>query len=241
MHRPFSILILFAACPLLFGCTEESVVAPGLEHPAEPALIDQHAAAAKARVDRAEVFPFLPAGDVGGGVLTPGTYFPPTRGGTSTLLRHPDWVQYTLHTTGLPEGAYTVWIVTINEPANCAGSPCSLDDVFGIPAVDASVFWSSGGLVQANGVGNFRGRVYRGVVPQGDDQIVLPGSGLTDPYGAEIHLVVKYHGPTSDDPDVRYEQTHTLLGSCLVGANAIDFGPPFGVHCFDPQAAIHQP
>ena len=32
-----------------------------------------------------------------------------------------------------------------------------------------------------------------------------------------------------------------MLGSCLEGANAIDFGDPFGVQCFDPQSVAHRP
>lgn len=226
---------------LVLGCADDSVVAPELQRGAEQTLNDQDLAAGKAQVDRAELFAFLPAGDVGGGVLTPGTFFPPTKGGTSTLLRHAGWVQYNIHTTGLPQGAYTVWIVTINDPESCATRPCSDVDIFFNPAVDATVFWSDGGIVQANGVGNFRARVHKGVLPDGDGQIGLPGSGLMDPFGAEIHLIVKYHGLASDDQEVLYEQTHTLLGSCDVDANALDLGAPFGVHCFDPQAVVHMP
>ena len=195
----------------------------------------------KAGVQSTELSVFQAAGPFGGGVLTPGDTFPPTRGSTSKLVRNDGWVQYNIHTTGLPAGAYTVWIVTINAPGNCATEPCGEADVFGNPAADATVFWSDGGVVQANGVGNFKARVRVGELPTGDGQIGWPGNGLLDPHGAEIHLIVKYHGPASDDPAVLYEQTHTLVGSCEEGANGYDYGPPFGVQCFDPQVAIHMP
>lgn len=198
-------------------------------------------ALSKAGTQSTEVSAFQAAGPFGGGVLTPGDMFAPTRGSKSTLVRNGGWVQYRMHTTGLPAGAYTVWIVTINDPEHCAASPCNEADVFGNPAVDATVFWSDGGIVHANGVGNFGARIHVGELPTGDGQIGWPGNGLLDPHGAEIHLIVKYHGPASDDPDVLYDQTHTLVGSCDEGANGYDYGPPFGVQCFDPQVAIHSP
>lgn len=204
-----------------------------------PALVPELEQKAKPKVDHAEVEAFQPAGDYGGGVLTPGTMFPPTHGGTSKLIRHANGVRYNIHTTGLPQGAYTVWIVTINEPENCATHPCTVADVLGNPDVDATVFWSDGGIVQANGVGNFKARIHKGVLPEGDGQIGWPGNGLLDPYGAEIHLIVKYHGLASSDPDVLYAQTHTLLGSCEEDANAKNGS--LGVQCFDPQFAIHSP
>ncbi|MDP8970509.1 MAG: hypothetical protein M3N52_08470 [Actinomycetota bacterium] len=40
-------------------------------------------------------------------------------------------------------------------------------------------------------------------------------------------------------PWVEANQTHSILGSCLEDANAVDLGEPFGVHCFDPQAVAH--
>ena len=54
---------------------------------------------------------------------------------------------------------------------------------------------------------------------------------------AEVHLIIKYHGPASDDPYTLHDQVTTLLGSCESGeANAFDTGGPFGIQCFDPQA-----
>jgi hypothetical protein len=53
---------------------------------------------AKTTVSRAEIMVFQPAGDFGGGVLVPGTEFPPTNGGFSILHRGDDWISYNLHT-----------------------------------------------------------------------------------------------------------------------------------------------
>lgn len=189
-----------------------------------------------------QLFAFLPAGEVGGGVLTPGDVFPPTGVNTSKIVRTHGFVEYTIQTSGLPQGAYTVWVVAINNPGACLTTPCTDVDVFGRQdEVDSSVYWSTGGIVESDGHGYFEARVEKGYTPSNPDQIGLPGSGLLNTMGGEVHLIVKYHGLASDDPDVLYDQTHTLLGSCDEGANAIDFGPPFGVQCTDPQAAIHQP
>jgi hypothetical protein len=95
--------------------------------------------------------------------------------------------------------------------------------------------------VDASGKGLFKARVEKGYFPTDVDQIGWPGSGLLNTMGGEFFLIIKYHGLASDDPDVLYEQTHTLLGGCDAGANAYDYGAPFDVQCFDPQFVIHSP
>lgn len=194
------------------------------------------------KVSSTNLFAFLPAGEVGGGVLTPGDVFPPTGINTSKLVRTSDFVEYTIQTTGLPPGAYTIWFVSVNNPEACLTAPCTDVDIFGRQdEVDSSVFWSTGNIVGESGHGYFKDRVYKGELPSKPGQIGLPGSGLLNTMGGEVHLIVKYHGLPSSDPDELYDQLNTLLGGCDEGANALDFGPPFGVQCTDPQAAIHQP
>ncbi|MFK7847360.1 MAG: hypothetical protein AB8G77_18860 [Rhodothermales bacterium] len=232
--KPYSRIFLLTAL-LITGC-ERSM----LTETEGPEVASSSSAAGTSQ--STELFVFQPAGDVGGGVLVPGTEFPPVNGSESVLKRKADKIQYSIKTTGLPEGAYTNWIVTINEPENCASSPCSDVDIFGNPeGIDATIFWVAGNTVGSNGKGNFRATIRVGELPDGDDQIALPGSGLLNPMGGEFHLIVKYHGPTSPDPVVRKKQLTTLTGSCDEGANAYDLGEPFGIQCFDPQAAIHQP
>jgi hypothetical protein len=172
-------------------------------------------------------------------VLEPGTFFPPIHKGVSKLFRGRNWLGYKVRTDGLPAGAYTNWWVIINNPEECVGD-CDEADIFD-PATKAnpSVFWATGGIVKENGVGNFRARIREGQPSKGPDGFIL-GNGLEDAANAEVHIIIKYHGPASDDPDALFEQTHTLLGSCAEGANAFDLGPGFGVQCFDPQAVIHR-
>ena len=117
----------------------------------------------------------------------------------------------------------------------CGGS---FDDLLN-PATGAAVYWATGGIVTDNGIGVFAARTKIGDDLGTPGEQYIQGPGLVNPTGAEVHLVIKYHGPASTDPDVLHDQTHTFSGSCESGANAIDFGPPFGVQCFDPQVAVH--
>ncbi|MFQ5709988.1 MAG: hypothetical protein ACE5HO_21240 [bacterium] len=217
--------VLFIAL-ILSGCNNEQPVSSELTE-VEPASLAK-------RFERAEVMAFQPAGALGGGVLAPGTFFPPTDGGTSILHRGNDWISYNIHTTGLPAGAYTNWWIIFNNPEDCTDD-CGEDDIFS-PETKAnpSVFWATGGIVQEDGVGNFRARIREGQPSNGPDGFLI-GNGLEDAANAEVHLIIKYHGPASDDPDVLFDQTHTLLGSCDSGANAAANG-----QCFDPQAVAHR-
>jgi len=101
--------------------------------------------------------------------------------------------------------------------------------------------WATGKVVGENGIGNFSDKLYVG---ERRDEEPLFGAdleaALENPKGAEVHLYLLYHGPASDDPDVLYAQTHTLLGNCGPedGANSIDAGPDFGILCFSPQFVV---
>jgi len=190
------------------------------------------------QVSQADVIVFQAAGDVGGGVLTPGDMFPPTSSGHAILRRKDDTINLEIRTSGLPPGAYTIWWVVWNNPDGCEG-PCGEDDLFSETG-ENSVFWAGYDIVTGNGKGNFTASYTNGD-PRGEDgeqNIIDLGFGV-DPATAEVHNIIKYHGPASEDPDVLFDQLYTLLGSCDQGANALDLGFPFGVQCFDPQAVVH--
>jgi len=203
----------------------------------------------------------------GGGLLPGGQNFPDlpmnaeVPGSRAVLTRTKKCLEYRVKTNGLPEGAYTNWWVITNQPGNCAvANNCTIDDVFN-PATDSAVFWATGNLVGADGVGRFSDRVCKGqdlgfpftpasplsrcapgaacgpgLLIGGQHLAFLPGD-VTNTRGAAVWVIVKYHGATSDDPVTLYDQLYTLLGSCWEGANAV--GPGDGTfNCFDPQYAI---
>jgi hypothetical protein len=194
-------------------------------------------ASAATSVSTAPVVAFQAAGDVGGGVLQPGTLYSPPTHGFATLKRGSDWIQVNIQTSGLPAGAYTVWWVVFDTPEGCVRG-CGADDLFN-PDANVSVFFATGGVVHEGAAASFRSRHRVGddLGEPGTQQIL--GDGSLDPSRAEIHNIIKYHGPASDDPATLHQQTHTLLGGCFEGANAVDLGEPFGVQCFDPQAVAH--
>lgn len=202
------------------------------------ASFDVAPVSAATTVGRAPVIAFQAAGDVGGGVLEPGTTYPPTSHGVGMLVRGRDWIRMDIRTSNLPPGAYTVWWVVFDAPSGCSG-PCDSDDLLN-PAAGVSVFYATGGVVRERGIAAFRAH-HRigGDLGEPGTQHVL-GDGTIHPRHAEIHNIIKYHGPASDDPATLHAQVTTLLGSCESGANAVDLGPVFGIHCFDPQAVAHR-
>jgi hypothetical protein len=127
----------------------------------------------------------------------------------------------TLHTAGLePGSAYTLWWVIFNHPDRClaghADLRCGPPDLFN-PDVDGSMLFAAGAVVGDTGEATFES--YRA---EGDTSgaVVLPGMknpppGLTAPTTAEIHLVVRNHGPAR--PGYVEEQTTTMNGGCDVG------------------------
>lgn len=117
--------------------------------------------------------------------------------GTSTLVRSDRGLRAVLRTGGLVAGdAYTVWFIVFNNPAACDGA-CDGADLTN-PAV---------GGVSTLGAG----KVVRG--ERSTFVMRMPvGSELTNPHGAEIHFVVRTHGPAL--PGQADEQTTTLNGGC---------------------------
>ena len=212
-------------------------------------------AAQQASTETVPMQVFTPAGAFGGGGLTAGAFYPPASGDVATLTRRQECVSHTISTTGLPPGAYTNWWVVYNNPSACTspdsaiGSKCGLPDLL-VPGPQPAVYIATGNVVGANGVGSFQDRhcVGNDLGIIGQQNVLGTPYGVVNTQGSEIHLIVKYHGvvPSDTRPGSRgFEefraQTTSLLGLCGENANAIDFGPPFGVQCFDPQIAVFSP
>jgi hypothetical protein len=147
--------------------------------------------------------------------------------GYSVLRRDAGEARFRLLATQLEAGhAYTIWWVVFNHPEHCAGaatsSPvrCGMADMAN-PDVDASALFADGGVVGRFGVGWFSGSL-----PVHDPTGAIMGTGLHDPAGADVHFVVRDHGPASDDPELRYQQTHTF-GAC-------------NPDCADVQSSVHE-
>src|SRR5262245_51696051 len=148
------------------------------------------------------------------------------RSGTMLVRTRHD-IFATIRTSGLTPGVvYTGWIGIFNNPKHCATRPCGMDDIPN-PNVQFSALNFGGQLVGRDGTAN-----YAEVRAVGDAtnpaNPLNPGPGLLNPRGAEIHLVVRSHGPALADP--AFAQQLTLFdGGC----------PPN--FCADVQEAVHAP
>lgn len=171
-------------------------------------------------------------------VYWPGEQIP---GATSTYVAYEAGISGSIHTTGLTPGhAVTMWWVVFNHPENCTNptvaSRCGEGDILvsgGDESVDGNVLYASGHVIGPDGEGNFG--AYLGV---GDDSgIVLMGGGLTNPLGADVHLVVRDHGPA--DGALLGDQLSTFGGGC---SNAPEgTGTAGDYECNDIQFAVHEP
>ena len=114
-------------------------------------------------------------------------------GGSSTLVRADDGLAFNLSTTGLaPNAPYTVWFVGFNP-----GNPCIVEGgecTCGGEDID-SVFWGTGGMTDSLGSATFTGNINYGELPGGIDQVPFPGFANPVFEGAEIHFVIRAHGP----------------------------------------------
>lgn len=162
-------------------------------------------------------------------------------GAWSTLVRTDHGASFTVHTNGLTEGdAVTVWWIVFNEPEDCitgqqTGGPfrCGeLDLGFGAPdAANTSVFWATGHVVNGNNV-TFAGYT----TTDGPKGQILWGPGLVNPRTADIHFVVRTHGPAL--PEFLPLQFMSFGGACGNAPPSLGGGGPNT--CEDLQFAVHE-
>lgn len=167
-----------------------------------------------------------------------------TEVGTSRLLRNDNGLSFNINTTELKPGtAVTVWMMIFNKPENCTDGKCGSDDVSNPNARAAVmtdvVFAGSGRVIQKFGKATFSGHWNEG--DKGDSIIpILLGDeayGLIDARGAEIHFVIRCHGPLI--PGIIQEQISTYNAGC--GGFPPELGTPGPNDCVDIQFAVHSP
>jgi hypothetical protein len=146
--------------------------------------------------------------------------------GGSVLVRTPTGVYATINGSGLTPGeAVTFWFVFFNHPEYCAETICHPSDV-PTAAVQASVLNAGGAIIGADG--NFSFGAFRAF---GDTaRALVPGPGLSEPFSAQIHLVLRSHGKASSDPVMLKSQLSEFFGGC-----------PGGNGCTDRELSVHQP
>ena len=149
--------------------------------------------------------------------------------GGTILVRTKEGVFASIHAAGLAEGtAVTGWFGIFQNAEHCATDPCTAADLTN-PAVEGSVLNIGGRVVGADGavdIGAFRavGDTTASGGPPG-----TPNVGILRPFKAQIHLVIRTHGPASTDPAVLLQQLRTFNGGC----------PPNT--CANLMASVHEP
>ena len=95
--------------------------------------------------------------------------------GAATLTRTDDGISYRIYTSGLKQGATTIWVVIFNNPENCAGGlgGCRGSDL-GNPAVNGSVVYGGAYNVGPQGTGKLP-RKFGGRGPAGRNRGECPG------------------------------------------------------------------
>jgi hypothetical protein len=142
------------------------------------------------------------------------------------LFRSRGGVSFTFNTHGLPAGnVVTAWMAVFNNPEFCASNPCTPAD-FANPAVEGAVYNTGGRVIGPDGAASYG--AYRAV---GDTTGYWAGLnvGILDPLRAEIHLVLRSHGPALlMDPAALQQQLTMFNGGC----------PPNS--CANVQDSVHQ-
>lgn len=134
--------------------------------------------------------------------------------GTTTLTRNKNGINMTIKAEDLVPGhAYTVWWVVWNYPEFCDG-PCDDPDIFNAD-VQPEILFATGHVAGGSGKGNFGAGLDEndatGTINQ--EFFGLPSyGGLHDAMHAEIHLVLRDHGPSI--PGQVHEQISTYAGGC---------------------------
>ena len=177
----------------------------------------------------------------------------PVDGATARLVRGADTLSTRTETRELDHGhVQTLWWVVFNNPEECEHGQgpvaCGELDLFDGPdgptGVEPSCVYADGSLVGGNGHARFADQLRVGEVRDScidffvDLEPGLEGEdhGLTDPQGAEVHLVVRSHGPRI--PGEVDQQLRTFAGGCeeFLPAGAPDQLDPG--QCTDLQFAV---
>lgn len=163
---------------------------------------------------------------------------------SASLVRNRNGISFAFHTAELtPGNAYTLWLVVVDEPQNCANhpAPCTGGDVLTDPAVDGQVVYAAGAVAGGNGTITLAGRQSLGDIDGWNGM-----RAFDDPFGSEVHLVVNDHGPKI--PAMMPSMIHSYRGGCaddspfpgIFPQVALDDGPVGPNTCLLTQVAIFQ-
>ncbi|MDZ7717355.1 MAG: hypothetical protein U5K72_00875 [Balneolaceae bacterium] len=223
--KTLKLLPILLITGLLFGCESNTPVSP--ESELASAELQSDAAAKGYTKSTADIF-----NGVTGEII-----------GVSTLHRNGNGITVNFKTTKLMPGhAYTLWWVIWNKPELCATPGACVESDFGNALnVEVQLLYATGSVAGNNGKGNFSAHL-----KENDDSgsvhelFGLPSfGGLQDAQTAEIHAVLRSHGPKI--PGQVGEQINSYEGGCVVNFAPFTEIPDEAGECGDIIAAIHAP
>ena len=170
--------------------------------------------------------------------------------GQSTLVRTDRGVIGSFNATGLEPGVWTWWWVFYNNPDACQHpkfvgmgsqiSLCSKPDK-AISEAGRSPGWGGGTIVTEDEIGNFTSVQDFGTEAPGSPvSAKLCCAKLTNLLGAEVHIVMRYHGAV--DQAILSEQLFTWGGGCDYDQAKLGNRGVIGTFkCADLLVAVHPP
>jgi hypothetical protein len=148
--------------------------------------------------------------------------------GNAQLIRLPGGIvsALTLDDTDLREGdVYTVWFVVFNDWQQCPSGDCGSDpmDYDDPDLVGLDIGYATGEIVRQDGELKVAAFVPRGMLDGFPDELgQTSGRGLERPLRAEIHVVLRDHGPL--EPNLAIDQLTTYMGGCDYGSSPMSPG-----------------
>lgn len=133
--------------------------------------------------------------------------------GDAALVRNDNGVTFQATVRGVDPGVYTVWWVVWNNPETCGADGCT-DADFGTPGLDVDIGYATGHVVGDGGQLTLAGHLAEGASLSGlpTEFGITSGSGLLDAAEAEVHIVIRNHGPKI--PGLVGEMAHTFHAGC---------------------------
>jgi hypothetical protein len=159
-------------------------------------------------------------------------------GASATLLVREDGASATFTSSGLEPGTtVTLWWVVFNNPELCtqgtAPYRCGVPDLIamgGDEAIAGTMVYGGGDVIGSAGSVDFAA-----FLPADDaSDVALGGPGLVNTEGAEIHLVLRDHGPLIER--IASQQLGTFGGGC--NNMPAGTGAPGPYACADVQFAV---
>jgi len=155
---------------------------------------------------------------------------PEVPGAYATLVRNRNGITVNVHTTVVDAGVYSLWWVIFNHPETQCTNP---DDAYPCEFDLPDIVVNATGHISAGG--NLNISAWLGVGGPYSGEVICPGfagpcsgDGLTNPEGALVLLVLRYHGPAT--PGIIPQQLTTYFG-----------GPDDCALCADEQLVLFVP